>query len=380
MPGVTYALADFVTGGPIVDLPVMQGASWAAQLNRPDSLSCSIDLRDPEALALDLRAGTEPKKTILLARTDEDVMLAWGVIDDERKWDETKRTLSITAKGVKASWLDNKIIGPASARTAPLMIAGRPNPALDTTLVGYSLGTFGKKLIAQALTWPGAPTWFSLPADQVGAHYDTYLFTNLKRVGKALDDLTDREDGPDFAFDLSRHSNGLTLVCTMRHGSQAEPRIGSYVGVWPLGGTESPISGFDGSDNASDLATVAWGVGGKQADSAIMSRVFNDDMIDSGYPPLDFVDATRSDVSNQTTLDSYTAGAADYVHSGVRSISFSVEADAAPRLGEYRPGDRLTIDVGTDHPWYTSDIQIRLTSISGDETGKTIKIGCEVIG
>ena len=87
MPGVTYGLADFVTGGPILDLPVMEGATWGAQINRPDSVDCTIDMRDPDALALDLRSSSEPNKTILFARTDDDVILAWGLIgDDGRTW------------------------------------------------------------------------------------------------------------------------------------------------------------------------------------------------------------------------------------------------------------------------------------------------------
>ena len=48
MAGVFYALANFVDGGPILDLPVNPGASWASQLNRPDALSCEIDARDDE--------------------------------------------------------------------------------------------------------------------------------------------------------------------------------------------------------------------------------------------------------------------------------------------------------------------------------------------
>ena len=119
MAGVSYALADFRTGGPILDLPVQEGATWAAQLNRPDALSCSVDMNDPDALALDLRSSSEPKKTVLLARTDDDVVLAWGLIDS-REWDEDARTLQLTAGGVWGSYFGKTIIAPASARTAEL--------------------------------------------------------------------------------------------------------------------------------------------------------------------------------------------------------------------------------------------------------------------
>lgn len=381
MVGISYVLVDFVTGGPILDLPVKQGASWAAQLNRPDTLSCAIDMRDAETLSLDLAAATEPKKTILAARDDYDNFLAWGLIDDDREWDENTQTLSISAKGVTASWLDNKIIAPAAARTSSLTVGGgKPNPALDTTLGGYSLGGIGRMLVAQALTWPGAPTYWTLPVAQAGTALESWPFPNLTRVGKALSDLTNRENGPDFAFDLFRSSDGMTVECVMRHGSTGTPRIGAYVGIWPLAGTESPISNFKVKDNAADLGTASWSVGGKQDDKVKMSRALSDDLIDSGYPPLDFTDTSHNDVTVQDTLDDYTRANADYAHGPVRSLSFDVRGDASPRLGEYRPGDTVVIDVGDDHAYLGADITIRITSMSGDETGKSISIGCEVIG
>lgn len=86
MGGVTFALVDFKTGGPIVDLPIEEGAGWTSQLNRADSLSCSVALRSKEARALDLRSSATPGKALMVARTDERI-LAWGLIS-ARSWDE----------------------------------------------------------------------------------------------------------------------------------------------------------------------------------------------------------------------------------------------------------------------------------------------------
>lgn len=385
MAGVSYALADFVTGGPILDLPVMEGASWASQLNRPDAVSCSIDLNDDETKALDLRSSTEPNKTILLARTDDDVILAWGLIpDDGRTWNEDTKTLDLTATGISSSFFGNAIIAPRAALTAALIVNDAkgypvPNPALDTNLAGWSHGTIGKKLVAQRLAFPGAPTVFDLPPDEPGTRTERYSFASLKSIGSALDDLVKQEAGPDFAFDAQRGPDGLSLRYVMRHGSEAKPRIGTAVGVWSLG-EGSPITGLKITDAVAAGASAGWMTAGKQAGVALMSRVLNPAMIAAGYPPLDIVDTSHSDVSKQTTLDSYNRANMQDAANVIRDLSFTVRGDASPALGAYRPGDTIKLDVPKDHPWLIpGEVSIRITSISGDEAGLKIKIGCVIL-
>lgn len=385
MPGVSYALADFVTGGPIVDLPVLEGATWAAQLNRPDSVECTVDLNDADARKLDLRSAAEPKKTVLLARaTDTDIILAWGLLNP-RKWNEDAKTLGLSATGVRSSWLGSSLVAPPAARTAALTVPdaeGDPvvNPALDTTIANLSLGSRGKRLVEQRLAWPGAPSAaFILPADEVVAGTtDTWLFSSFKSVDAALNDLSNRENGPDFAFDATRAPDKLKLLYVMRHGTAAQPRIGTVAGNWGLGG-DSPITGLEVTDNGDDMATASWGSAGRTAGSALMSRSLNDALLAAGYPPLDLVDTSHSDVSVQATLDSYVRANLAFASTPDRTLSFNVRGDAKPGLGEFRPGDTVTIDVPDDHPFLVNSFDVRITSISGDETGKTLKIGCVIL-
>lgn len=384
MPGVSFGLADFVSGGPIVDLPIMKGASWGVQLNRPDKLSCKIDMRDPDALALDLRSASEPNKTIMIARTEDDIILAWGLIPDGgRTWDEDKKVLSLSATGVGSSYFGECIVAPASSLTAPLIVPdaeGYPvvNPALDTTISGFSHGTIMKKLVAQRLAFPGAPTVFDLPADEIGTRSQTWSFASMKSIGSALEDISKQEAGPDFAFDAQRAPDGLSLRYVMRHGSEATPRLGTDVGVWALG-ESSPITGLSIKDAVAAGASVGWMTAGKQSGAALISRVRNAAMLAAGYPPMDVVDTSRSDVSVQATLDSYNLANVNDAAKTIRDLSFNVRADATPALGAYRPGDRVVLDVPDGHPWHTSSIPIRITSISGDEAAKSVKIGCVIL-
>lgn len=383
MAGVSYGLVDFVTGGPILDLPIMEGATWAAQLNRADALACTVDLDDRDALALDLRSSTEPKKTVLFARTDDDVVLAWGLISS-RSWDEDAGELSLEAAGIWSTFFDSTIIASVEALTAELIVMdaeGFPivNPALSTVYAGLSLGTIGKRLIEQRLAFPGAPLVFDLPADELGTHErNDYLFSGLKSIGSALTDLTGVENGPDFAFDAQRSSDGLTLRYVMRHGSEETPRIGTHVGIWSLG-AGSPITGLKVDDDASGIASAAWLTAGKSAGAAIFSRSLNAELVAAGYPPLDAVDTSHNDVSDQGTLDAYGAELIRYSSRPLRELSFSVRADASSALGAYRPGDTVTIDVPSNHPYLTESFDVRITSISGDEAAIDVKIGCVIL-
>lgn len=376
---VHYALSDFVTGSPILDLPVMQGASWSTMLNAPDALSCTVDMRDRAVQALDLRSSSSPKKAVLSARTDDDVVLAWGIISSAT-WNNTKRTVALSASGFW-QWLNKTIIGPASARTALIVNPdGSLNTALDTAFSGYSLGTIGKLLVQQRLTWPGSPA-LAMPANQIGTHERTeYYFALLKSVGAALTELTQVEGGPDFAFDAARGVDGLSLVYSMRHGSEENPRLGTKVGSWGLG-SGTPIDGLDITDNGEDFATAAWMIAGRTGDRVVASRLLNDSLItDAGYPSTDYVDTSRSDVSEPATLDKYNAENAAYAGKLQRDLTFKVRGNATPGLGQYRPGDTVDLSIPADHPWLTGDsIPIRILGMSGDETGESIDIDSVVL-
>jgi hypothetical protein len=105
---------------------------------------------------------------------------------------------------------------------------------------------------------PGSPSAvFDLPPDEIGTRSQAWLFSSIKRIGSALDDLTKQEAGPDFAFDAARDSSGLGLRYVMRHGSEANPRIGTAAGIWSLG-NDSPLIGFKATDAIAAGASAAW--------------------------------------------------------------------------------------------------------------------------
>lgn len=375
---VTFGLAEYHSGERILDLPVMEGASWSTMLNAPDALSCEIDLRDEDVRALDIPSSTEPKKTVLFASTEDGTVLAWGVISD-REWDNDQRHMKINASG-GWQYFHQRIIAPPAAATGQIVDGnGDVVTMFDTLINDVDLGSIGVALVEQALSWPGAPVAYVLPSPVAdpGRTSGTYKFVDYKRVGAALDDLTKRVNGPDFAFDARRDATGLALEYVMRAG---HPFLGRHVGVWNVGGPESPVTKLKVLDDGLGLATHIWMQSGRTDSKVIVSRAVNQGLIDfSGYPVLDLVDTSRTDVVLQETLDDYAAEHAENSRKMMRDVSFTVRGDAVPALGQYRPGDWAALAVSAGNNYLLEgDIPIRILGISGDERGDEVKIECDI--
>lgn len=386
---INYQAFNFVTGKVIADLPVMPGASWSLALNKADTLEVKLNLKDPSTLALDPVNLTEPRKTCIVASTDDGVPIAWGRIDPKRSLDDTTRVLTLPVTGAWSYW-DNCIIGSVSARTTAIISGGSANPGLNTTVAGVSLATIGSRLMQQRLEWPGAIMPFSFPAaEAVAGATETYPFINYKTIGSALTDLTQRVNGPDFDFPAVYSSDMSGLSYPVRAGTLAAPQLGTYLGVWSASQAGSPVDDLGIDDDFADFATAVWmssqGQDSRGNSITLASRVLNDRLIDAGYPPEDYVDTSRSDVSVQVTLDGYAAENAIYAGKYQRSFDATIHvfhSDGSlvqPSPLTARPGDYIDLDFDA-HPMVgTQRIPCRIMSLSGDEVGESVKVSLQPV-
>lgn len=386
---VRYVLANFLTGRTITEVPVTSGATWALALDKADALSCTIDFRDRGVQALDPRSITEPHKTILLAVTDDDVVLAWGVIDPKRSWNDTNKQLTVNASGAWAYW-DRCLIGTSALRTSDIIVNNAPNTALDRTFSNLDLATIGKRLMQDRLSWPGATMPFTFFADRTGSRQMSYAVADYKMIGSALTDLVERDNGPDFEFAATLNSDGLGYSYPVRAGTEAAPFLGSFVGTWSTAGDASPISGLTIDDDFGDFAVATWtksqGTTAAGVQVTLGARVLNDALrIGGGYPPEDYVDTSHSDVSVQQTLNDYAAEASVYASKYQRSLSFNVASyfpdgtPTTPALGQYRPGDYVDLDFDGHVYLGTQTLRVRITGVSGDVEGLTTKVSAQVV-
>lgn len=387
---INYQAFNFVTGAVLADLPVMSGASWSLALNKADSLEVKLNLKDPRTRALDPVNLTEPRKTGIVASSDNGVPIAWGRIDPKRSFDDTTRVLTLPVAGAWSYW-DNCIIGTTAARTSAIVSGGTANPALDVTVAGVSLATVGKRLMQQRLAWPGGTTIpFTFPADEaLSGATETYPFINYKTIGSALTDLTQRNNGPDFDFTAVYNASMSALSYPLRTGTNNVPQLGNYLGAWYAGQHGAQLDDLDIDDDFSDFATAIWmssqGQDVRGNSITLAARFLNDTLIAAGYPPEDYVDTSRSDVSVQATLDGYATENAIYSGKYQRSFTATVrvfrqdgsQVQPSPLLA--RPGDYVDLDFDS-HPLVgSSRVPCRIMSLSGDEVGDAVKVSLQPV-
>ena len=397
-----FLLGDLRTGRRLLTLPVVSGR-WSDSLDAAETIEATVTMRDPDVQALNLRSAATPTKTFLAA-VDGDTILAAGPIW-ATSYDKDSGRLTLTAKGM-LSMFDHRLILPAIAATLdvtqwtvpdPSDASGNktmPNPLLTSAFTGVSLGTIAKKLIAQALTWTGGSLPIVLPSDEADSnpdHVKTFQGTDFKPVGEAITDITNLVDGCEINFSPRFTADKLGVEWVMQTGTVAQPLIFSASKpVWNATAADTPVSKLQVDADASKMGSLAWQSGGRSTDNTLVSRVYDSTLVDAGYPLMELLDSSHTDVSEQATLDAYAATAAARGRTSVESWSFTVKAhptdddgrSAGPQLGGYNVGDYCELvfekfDGVHGDPYIPGgSVQLRIVGLSGDEIGVDVSVTC----
>lgn len=398
-----YILGNLRTGRRILDLPVLTGP-WDVRLNTAGSVTCTVDMNDPDVQRLDLRNTSTPTQTFLGVVEGDRIMEAGPIWT--RNYDRDTRRLTLGAKGM-GSYFNYRLILPLLAQTLgvdqwtiPDPSDPRetiPNPLISTALSGLSLGTIAKRLIEQARSWTGGDLPIVFQPDESADRERTYLGVDFKPVMEAIEDLANVIGGPEFAFTPRFTEDMLGVEWLFRTGTEAQPLITSQSHpVWNATRPESPVSDLSVSEDGSKLLSLGWQVGGRQDATVLVARAYDPMLVDAGFPLMEAIDGSHSSVSEQSTLDGWAAAA---VRSGQRARevwSFTAKANprdedgnpAGPLLGQYQVGDfaDLVMDrwhpATDDEPWEAGDPFLiegtttthRIIGLSGDEMGDDIQV------
>lgn len=398
-----YILGNLRTGRRILDLPVLTGP-WDVRLNTAGSITCSVDMNDPDVQRLDLRNTSTPTQTFLGVVEDDQIIEAGPIWT--RGYNRDSRILSLGAKGL-GSYFNYRLILPLLAATLgtdqwtipdPLdATATIPNPDLTTTISGVSLGTIAKGLIEQARLWTGGDLPIVFQADEVGTRERTFLGVDFKPVLEAIEDMSKVIGGPDFVFQPRFTSDMLGVEWLFRTGTEAEPLITSQSRpVWNVTRPESPVSGLTIAEDGSKLLSLGWQVGGRQDDKVLVARAYNPALVDANFPLMEAVDSSHSSVSEQDTLDGHAESAVRLGQKAQEVWAFTAKANprdqagkpAGPLLSQFRVGDfaELVFDAwhpATDtEPWESGDPFLteggttvhRIIGLSGDEQGVDVQV------
>jgi hypothetical protein len=393
-----YILGDLRTGRRILDLPVLSGP-WEDQLDTAETIRVTVDVNDPDVRALGLRNSAAKAKTFLCVV--ENGQLRGGPIWTHH-YSRDDGILELGAKGLM-SVFDHRLILPLLAMTTPVTQwtvpdpsdttnSGKtiPNPALTTAYTGLWLGSIAKRLVQQAMTWTGGELPIVLPGEESSTdpeHRRTYLGADFKPIGEALKQLMEVQGGPEIRFVPRFTADMLGVEWVMQVGTVAQPLLFSQVAPrWNLTAEESPVTNFEIDSDASDMGSLAWMAGGRQADDVLVSRAYDPTLINQGYPLLELADSSHTTVSVQETLDKWANQAVINGRGGEDVWSFTVKAyptddkgvQAGPQVGSYNVGDFCDIIVAPDRDPYLEGgtYRRRIVGLSGDEQGEDVKIQC----
>lgn len=384
-----WFLADLRTGRQILDLSPLTGR-WERQLNKPETVTCTLDMRDPDTIALRPRIAAAPGRSMLACAVG-DVVLAAGPV-----WAHTYsrdyKTLQLHAAGMW-SYFDHRYVLPIVAATIGVdqftipdpSAAGKtmPNPAVGTYLTNLEYGTIAKRWVQQAQAWTGGNVPIVFEADRAGTRERNFEGADFKNVGTVLSQLTQIEDGPDIRFMPRLTADRLGLEFALQTGTEADPLLAGGPHAWDVTAPQSAVSKFEVNVDASRITGIGWATGGRSADTVLVARSIDPTLTDAGYPLFESLDSSHTSVSVQATLDAWAGQSTTIGRGPLDTWDFTVEANQQPKLGSFWEGDWCDIKVAAYDPptgegdpylFEKQESRRRIVSISGDALNDTVDV------
>ncbi|WP_294978352.1 hypothetical protein [uncultured Microbacterium sp.] len=384
-----WFLADLRSGRRLLDLPVLTGR-WQRFLNRPETLTCMLDMQDPDVIQLRPRIAAAPARSILACAVD-DVVLAAGPVWAQQ-YTRTAKTLQLTAMGMW-SYFDHRYVLPVVASTVSVSqfavpdttAAGKtkPNPAVGTYLTGLEYGTIAKRWVQQARAWTSGDVPIVFEADRAGTHERNFEGADFKNIGTVLTQLSQIENGPDIRFRPRLTPDMLGIEFLLETGTDAAPLLAGGTHLWDLTAPASPVSNFSIDVDGTQMASIAWATAGRSADTVLVARATDRTLTDAGYPLLETLDSSHTTVSEQATLNGWANEAAVLGRRPVETWDFDVEANSRPYVGSFWEGDWCEIrsaaydpatGIGDPYLIEKQASQRRITYLSGDQDGLVVSV------
>lgn len=292
-------------------------------------------------------------------------------------FDDDGAQLSVTVRGIRVA-LDRRSVLPIEALTQSLVLPdGEPDITLDTNLVGFDLGTIGKKLVEQACEWPGwTDVPFVFPADRQGVRERNYPAVERKSLDDALSDLSGVENGPDFRFQLEWDGSDA-FRWVFSSGTEAQPRLQAPdVFAWEVG----QGSGLAVQSNPSSMGSLSWSQGGRADDTTIIRSLYDPTLIDHGFLLLELESDASSNTVEESTLDAWNAETLRTAMKPWEFWSFTIRADQSPYPSEYNVGDLIDVHITESSPISGGFIEPgvyrrRIAALSGDMS-EWIEVTC----
>lgn len=217
--------------------------------------------------------------------------------------------------------------------------ARRPTTTYDVSVSGVEYGTIMKRLVSEAMKFPGGGLPIDFELDRVGTRVRSYSAINGKKVMEALDDLADLLGGVEYDFQPSILENDAIrfLLATGTDSARIVAGAGA-VHLWNIGGRRPDTRGWVRNVNPGSVVTDAIFAGGKEDDEVLLARASSPELVDDGWPRAELWDNSHSSVTEESTLQAWADGA---LSGATETVSLEVRYEVARTL---RHGEIVVID------------------------------------
>lgn len=366
-------VADMVTGDKIQTLPTSD-VTWERRILSPETLRVSMTLKPRAHQMIDLRNSTTEAKTALVV-SDDDVVLGAGPIWG-REFDDETGKWTCEAAGIW-SLLDHAHVMPDTVASLPLLVEvdgmDEPNPDLATIFTAQTWPQIVRGLLEQRATRPGGRLPFVYGATGAGEHDKTYDAASFKTIGEALQDLTRLMGGPEIEFTPQIVDNRLRWLVRVGDDSQLEIQS-KTVHRFDFTPQKRSVRRLKVRSSGRELASEAWGTGGRQAAKALFSRAESPFLLEAGFPRMETVSSAHSTVVEQPTLDRYTEQDLARASAPVEWWSFEFHADGQPRLSDVSIGDTCMVKLEGNRYLPDGEYLRRIVGLSGSSRDRWVKV------
>jgi len=215
-----------------------------------------------------------------------------------------------------------------------------------------------------------------LPTEVVASTNERWVKgSDLAYVGQKLSDLTGVQGGPDIMFTPRLQSDRQGVEWVMRIGVPTEPRLFSpQRSKFYIGNQRSSVSRLRVQGDGTSLASQAFGSGGRTADQSLISVSADPSLTNAGYPLLESVDSSHSDVSDPVTLQSYSDEELLQGKRPSKVWSFTHDLSQRPFLSSFNAGDFANVRVLDDSYLEAKTHSMRILARSGDDKGTKVDL------
>ena len=336
--------------------------SWSDNINEAGTLSATI------------RGGSEldglmaPYRYIAAALMlgDEGVRIMHAGYVTHASRDRARGTWSIDAGG-GMTILDKRLVLNYSLATTwhdGTVLIDEDNPPGNWVL--RLTGTYRdviRGLIAETLKWGTLP--ITLPAAQGGSAHDiTYNCWDLATVSERIEDIGDRQDGPEFRLDPYLDDT-WTLRFRLVVGTT---EIVDTTWRWNVLAPNSQVALGDEDRDGEDMCTACYAIGGKDEDRMLIAHHAGTALTAKGWPVMQTRNTQHNSVSILATLQSYARADVASGDTPQATVALSVGMGIGVHVGDW-----ANVRVG---PRDSDVLALKVVGVKGGTASGCLTVEC----